>query len=197
MSENKETVNIFLHNQEVRDNVLSGTSPHEKYIILMNDTLQTENRKLVVLVKEFEDRVEEMDSDLGQAETRNNNIKGLLKNFHEMDKWRDELNKLEEKMLVDTQKSIRAFKWKATKHLRILEGLLVLFAGICFECYPLLQFLPILGILLVVVAFQESTLRNLVLPTFEKDKTRVDELRKDITKTIKAQDYIHEFLDQQ
>ena len=197
MSENKETVNIYLHDKDEKERVLKEASPHERYIILMNDTLQTENRQHVIQIKELEDRVEEMDGELGQAETRNSNIKGLLKNFHEMDKWRKEVNEKEAKMLEETQRAIRAFKWKATRHLRVLEAILALFVGMCFEYYPWTQFLPVLGILMIVVSLQESTLQNLVLASFPEEEKRVKELREDITKTVKAQDYIHEFLDSQ
>lgn len=197
MTENKETVNIYLHDKDVKEGVLSGASPHEKYIILMNDMLQAENREYVSQIKELEERVEEMEAELGSTETRNNNIKGLLKNFHEMDKWRRELYKHEKKILNDTQNSVLSFKDRATRHLRVLQAILVLFVGLCFEYFPLFKFLPVLGMVMIIVAFQESTLHNLQLPLFPKEEQRINKLKEDITKTIKAQDYIYEFLDSQ
>jgi hypothetical protein len=197
MTKNKEIVNIYLRDEDVKEEVLTGASPHEKYIILMNDTLQAENREYVILIKELEDRVEEMEEELGSVETRNSNIKCLLKNFHEMDKWRRELSEQEKEMLSCTQSSIHSFKYRATRHLRVLEGILALFIGLCFEYFPRFEFFPVFGIFIVIVAFQESTLQNLQLPSFPKEEKKAKQIREEITKTVKAQDYIHEFLDSQ
>ena len=197
MTENKEIVNIYLHDKDIKEGLLSGASPHEKYIILMNDTLQTENREYLIRVKELENRVEEMETDLGLAEIRNVNIKGLLKNFHEMNKWRKDLSEQEKEILTKTQSSIQSFKYRATRHLRVLEAILVLFVGMCFQYFPITEFLSVLVMLMIIVFFQESILQNLQLPVFPKEEEKAKKLSKEIQKTIKAQDYIHEFLDSQ
>lgn len=196
MNENKEIVNIYL-TDKVKDKILTGTSPYEKYIICINDKLQLENREYLKKIMKLESAVQDMEEELGQIEKRNFNIKGLLKNFHEMDKWRKEISENEEKMLSSTIKNIHSFKYRATRHLRVLEAILIFFTGIYFEYYPLSQFLPVLVMLVIITAFQESTLQNLQLPSCTEEEKIVKKLREEIKKTIKAQDYIHDFLDNQ
>ena len=51
--------------------------------------------------------------------------------------------------------------------------------------------------IMIVVSFQESTLYNLPALQYKEQEDKIEELETDIKKTINAQDYIHEFLDQQ
>ena len=57
----KETVNIFFKTDDVKNEVLKGTSAHEKYIIIQNQTLQQEHRDLCVQIKELELKVKELE----------------------------------------------------------------------------------------------------------------------------------------
>ena len=88
----KDSVNIYLHSQELKDSVLNGSSSYERYIILMNDTLQLENKKNTTMIAELESSIEELNDEIGTSDVRNSNIKGLLKNFHEMNKWYSDLD---------------------------------------------------------------------------------------------------------
>lgn len=197
MSESKETVNIYLHDSDEKKRVLSEASPREKYIILMNDTLQSENRTNMLRLKELENQIEELEGDSERLETSNNNLKGLLKNFHEMDKWRREVNELELKIIKNHKKFINHYKYRATKHLRILQTLMLLFVAVYYEYFSFTQTLPLIVMFLIIASFQESTLYHLRLPIYNVEEKQLEALQTEINRTIKAQDYIHEFLDQQ
>lgn len=195
---NNDTVNIYLNNKDIKDQVLSNSSsPYEKYIILMNDTLQKENRDNVSKIKELEDKIEEMESELGSSEIRNNNIKGLLKNFHEIDKWRREKSDIETEILVKTLISIQKFKKSSEHNFQLLQFFLVTLFTISFYFFSIFQLLDILVISAIIIAFINNSIKNLKLPHFPNKQKRVDEINEEITKTLKAQDYIHEFLDNQ
>ena len=43
---NSENVHIYLKTNKEHDHVLKDATPHEKYIILCNETLQSENKSL-------------------------------------------------------------------------------------------------------------------------------------------------------
>lgn len=195
---NNDTVNIYLNNKDIKDQVLSNSSSsYEKYIILMNDTLQKENRDNVSKIKELEDKIEEMESELGSSEIRNNNIKGLLKNFHEIDKWRREKSDIETEILVKTLISIQKFKKSSEHNFQLLQFFLVTLFTISFYFFSIFQLLDILVISAIIIAFINNSIKNLKLPHFPNKQKRVDEINEEITKTLKAQDYIHEFLDNQ
>jgi hypothetical protein len=192
----KESVNIYLHSPEVKDGVLSGSSSYERYIILMNDSLQLENKKNSSMITELETKVEELEDELGTSEVRNNNIKGLLKNFHEMNKWHSELDLQKSSILSKIQINMTQYKQKATKHVRIFEAALLVVLGLVYENYNIYDFVSMFLLLSIVVSFQESLLLNLQVPVCTDENKRINELKEDILKTTKAQDYIHEFIDQ-
>jgi hypothetical protein len=196
MSNNSETVNIFLPEGKSKE-LIEGANVHESYIILQNNTLHTQNRKLLEQVKVLETRLEELENIEDRADVRNNNLKGLLKNFHEMDKWRKEVEKNLKEIIKNSEMEVEFFRWRATRHLRIFESIVLCFLAICFETLELIPFINILSFAMIVISFQEATLGNIPLLIYEKEENRVKELTNEITKAVKAQDYIHEFLDQQ
>ena len=69
------------------------------------------------------------------------------------------------KLLLQEQKNVldenRLFKQKATKHIRVLELLLFMFLSIVYEQYSRYESMVLSGVIMIVVAFQESMLQNL------------------------------------
>ena len=198
MSDDTEkTVHIYLGKPEEKERVFANASSHEKYIILMNESLQSENRRLTIKITEQTQRVEELEGDEDRAEVRMNNVKGLLKNFNEMHKWDKEVSQKTAAMLSKTRDNVNGFKQKAVRHFYYLQGVLLCFLCLHIEMFSATESLSVGTILAIVVAFQISTLRNLVLPTFPTEEKRIKELLKELKTTLAAQDYIHEFIDQQ
>jgi hypothetical protein len=74
---------------------------------------------------------------------------------------------------------------------------LVTLFTISFYFFSIFQLLDILVISAIIIAFINNSIKNLKLPHFPNKQKRVDEINEEITKTLKAQDYIHEFLDNQ
>ena len=89
-SESKETVNIYL-SEKNRDHVLEGASSESKYIILMNETLQTNDREHVRRIQELSAEVSQLEGDNARMEVGRSYMKGLLKNFLELDKMKQEI----------------------------------------------------------------------------------------------------------
>ena len=201
MSTPNDTLNIYLNNKNIKEEVLSESSPYEKYIILMNDTLQNENRNHITKIKELEDKIEEMETELGSAEIRNNNIKGLLKNFHEIDKWRKEKSDIETEIIVKTWMNTRNFKKNTDHDSQLLLIFIILihafywyFSSFYYSFCLLLNF----GLMIIILkSYIEKLNKTLKLSNFSNKLKRIDEINEEITNTLKAQDYIHEFLDNQ
>lgn len=191
-----DRVNIFLGNDSVKNEILTGASPQEKYIILTNDTLQAENRQHVDRVKELESQVEDLEGDIERMEKGKACLKGMLNNFNEMNKMKTNVAKIETEIRQDTTNHISLFKHKATKQLRMLEAFMVCVLGICYEwnfgnCYILA------GVMMIFIADAESTIANLTIPTFSDKENKLNELQSEIKEADKAQDYIHELIESQ
>ena len=193
MSEPQEHVNIFLTTTAQKDKVLAGATPQENYIILMNDTLQAEQRTLTKQIQELEVTIDELETDNDRMEKGRTYMKGLLKNFNELGKYRKEVIQNQDKLLETIPKDLKLFKHRATKHLRILQSILIGFMGVWYETHFLLDFVSIFAVLVLIVAFQESTLWNVPMPKIQNNITNI---KKEIIELEKGQDYIHELVDQ-
>ena len=105
-------------------------------------------------------------------------MKGILKNFNEITKSCKEVNKYKQIIMDNTQKEFKIFQVGATKHLRVLESGLFIFLGIWYEYHSRIDFLLILSVILVIAAFQESTLLNLNFHSLKKKKIRLCDWKK-------------------
>lgn len=187
---------LYIKSASSESFVLAGASPQERYIILMNETLQQQNQEYMIKIKEMEEHVEEIDVSLGKAEMRAGNLKGLLKNFHAMDSQLREIGKNEGNIIEITRSSVKDFKSKAKRHLRYLQTLMVAFTAFCYEFFGFSTCLPVLCMMILIAVFQESTLAALLIPVCEEQERVCKDLKDKIKKTVKSQDYIYEFLDE-
>jgi hypothetical protein len=197
-SEQEECVHIYLRSDGDADSkVIKGASPHERYIIMMNDSLQKRNEKQISTIKELEAQVAALEEETDSYDSRRNYIKGLLKNFHEMHKWNEEIATLEQKMKKDVQTYVKFYKSRAAWHSRVLHAMFIVIMGLAWEFTDVWDVTMLGSILAVVVAFQYSMLQNLILPTFPVQQGKVKKLTTEKNKVSKAQDYIHEFIESQ
>ena len=193
MSEIQENVTIFLTTKDRKNKVLSSSTPQENYIILMNDILQSEQRSLTNKIQELNVKIDELESDNDRMEKGRTYMKGLLKNFNELGKYREQIIKNQDNILENIPKDLQIFKCRAIKHLRILQSILLGFMCIWYETHSLLDFISIFFLLITIAAFQESTIWN--MPITNKGDNNID-IKNEIVELEKGQDYIHELIDQ-
>ena len=196
MTDHKEALRIFLKSDD-KTGASSIVSQHEQYIILMNDSLQQKNESSLVQVKELELRIEELENEGDRSDSSRNYLKGLLKNFHEMHKWNEDLIKIEMDMQRDTRLVINKYKNKAIWHLRIMHSLFIVLIGLVWEYYSSSDFTSVMLVFMIIAAFQTSLIGNLNLPEFPAKEKRIQTLTAEKKKVTKAQDYIYEFIDAQ
>lgn len=196
ISEEKEGIHIYVKEGE-KDPLLAKASVHERYIILMNDTLHQQNKEAESKISALESQVEELENQSDRDDKRRNYIKGLLKNFHELHKWNEELYQLESKMRKGARTTIYLYKGRASWHLRLLLVIFTILVGISYEFHEFWVTVQLGSLLLIVASFQISMLKNLILPTFPELEKKVEEIQVLKKKVLVAQDYIHEFIDQQ
>lgn len=194
----EEGVHIYLKSDgKTEAKVLEGASVHERYIILMNDSLQQRSEKDLCKIKELEARVSELEDEGDRADTRRNYVKSLLKNFHEMHKMNEKLAIFEASMKKETQDFVKAYKARASWHLRILHAMFVVVLGMGWEFTEVGNVVVLACILTTMVAFHRSLLQNLRLPLFAEREEKVRTINNEKKKILDAQDYIHEFIDSQ
>jgi hypothetical protein len=197
MEEIKETVNIYLKSDSDKKNVLSGASSHSKYIILMNETLQVENREMRTNIIEFENKLKESEEEEDRHDISKRYIKGLLKNLVEMEKMRSETAKLEKEIGKSALACHVLFKAKAIKHLRMLEAILFIVFGFIHEIEFLTnkQFCLYFITVIFVVAFVENMIKAMIFPSNHDKNIRIDIINLEIKKITDAQDYLSEYID--
>ena len=196
MTEQQETVNIYL-NKDNKEKVLSGASSHSRYIILMNETLQTNNRELTSQVKELETKNDELENDSDKSEIAKRYMTGLLKNFVEIDKMRVNIVKINDEIMVANNDVNKKFISKADKHFRFLCGMMIVILGFIWEVKYLSvdQFSLVFSLVFMLVSFCRSLMMNVPTLKVGEKEMKIKEIEIDIKKITDAQDFIHEYID--
>jgi len=189
-----DRVNIFLGNDSVKNDILSGASPQEKYIILINDTLQAENKQYFERIKELENQVEDLEGDIERMEKGKACLKGMLNNFNEMNKLSKQIVKIEKEMRCDTVDYINQNKKTFHELLRIAE--VVFFSIILITYYFNINTTYFITPLAILCFFNlEANITTIQPPPFPDKEARLKELAKEMIEASKAQDYIHELIE--
>jgi hypothetical protein len=142
---------------------ISGASSSERYIILMNNTLQELNKEHLLTIKKMEINLEELYESLSKSESRVENLNGLLTDLHQTEANLRELCEKDAKVIETTRAELRNYKIKAKTHLRYLQIIMIVFSSFYYEFYGFNTFAPIAMMLIVIAAFQESTLDGMII----------------------------------
>ena len=197
MTESTENIHIYLNSKEKKDDVLQTATPQEKYIILMNDNLNYKNKELEGHINDLESQIEIFEEDTNSMEKDITYMKGLLKNFYKIHDWYKTITEKQENIITNIEFDFKKFKYKATKHLKYLQTIMIIFLAIWYEYHKFIDFFPILSMFVLIAAFQESTLWNLIFVEYIEDKNTISSLMEEINKANSAQDYIHILIDEQ
>jgi hypothetical protein len=137
---------------------ISGASPSERYIILMNNNLQEQNQENLLTIKKMENNLDKLYESLSKSESRVENLNGLLTDLHKTEGNLRELSEKDAKVIETTRTELRNYKIKAKTHLRYLQIIMIIFSSFYYEFYGFNTFAPVAMMLMVIAAFQESTL---------------------------------------
>jgi site-specific recombinase XerD len=138
MYEHPENINIYLKNANAKKKILGNdTGSYERYIILMNDTLQSQNQENIKNIQIMETRIEELDEELLNLERKNEYIKSLLKNFHEMSKSWKNIGENRLTIIQNTRNTFLINKQISVKNIRYLETIMTFFIAFLCKFYSL------------------------------------------------------------
>ena len=188
-----ELINIYLNNQEIKSTILNDVTAERRYIILQNDTLQAENRNLNNRIHDLENQIEELETDSAKMERSATYIKGMLKNFVEVDKLYKIVDKENTQLQSKMTKIYIDMKSLLFTNLIIYKVISMLIFSICF-CIGNPSIFFILDNLLCLYIFYEYNSkfkRNTNLS--ESENTM--EIREKIKDIHKSQDYIVDLID--
>jgi hypothetical protein len=198
----KESVHIYLNSAAATEKVFgtgdaSASKEAENYIILQNDTLQAEDRKLRYEAKANEMRIEELEEDADRTDKGRVYMKGLLKNLVELDKLRKKHSSISKSLFDQQAKHIVDVKRDSYKELLGLGViLLVVFTAFLFSGNWSTAFL--FGILSVGdIMSKNFILSKISAPTgkYKGDIIELNGLNTQIKIITDAQDFVHEYMD--
>lgn len=182
----KETVNnIYLNSETVKNKVFKDSTPQTRYIILMNDTLQSENRNLNNRIAELEMKQNEMDEEADKNDTSKRYIKGLLKNLVELEKMRDEISKISKNITHNIKNSYN----KLLNIVTIIIMIIILSPIIYFNYYQLFS------IITLIFYFVKNKLKITICPEFYDENKKINEIEIEIKKIKDTQDFLSEYID--
>jgi hypothetical protein len=193
-----ENVNIFFKNDQDRESLNKTASPYEKYIILMNETLQMENREHLALNKKIEAELAESQEENDKLDTSCRYMRGLLKNLVELEKLKSTTCTALTKINSSYETKFCKDKINIGKYAMMYEIIMVILLAGLLQVY----FLDFYQFLLLVIFMTGNSffvrtvfVKKFDLPTCANEKAEITETNAKIKKLKDGTDYLHEYID--
>lgn len=194
---NKETLNIYLNNDGIKNDILTNSSPYEKYIIHMNDTLQSENKTLQENNHSLETRITELENENESFDNSKRYTRGLLKNLVELDKLKTKVVSNNKIMYQGINKYIKTYIDTNKYMFRILETVLTVIMAIIYhiQIFDVIQFLIFFSTICCPVIFVEIMFNKFKLPNYSTELALIHKSLEEIEKINDSQDFLNEYID--
>jgi len=176
-----------------------------KYIISLNEKLLTENITLRSTISEKDTEMNTIETELGQRETQVTYMRGLLKNFVEMNEIRRDLNRETSLLLADQLTLASRVETQCKKHASYDSYFLLTTMLLYIMCMGGLSLyvLP----LLFTIDYALRTWRINAFSILNEYKEKIDTRKKtregtqkkkseDLEKIVKGCDFLNEYIDQ-
>ena len=187
-----ESINIYMRNEEQKASIMNDLSAERKYIILQNDTLQSENREYSKRIKELENELEELEIDSGKHEKSITYIKGMLKNFVEVDRLYKKIEIEQIELQSKINKNNESKKYASLTELIKYKVISIVIFMICFYFGTYFTFFALDKFLFIYILYEYNKslkMNTIVIPVV------IEEARHKINEIHKAQDYITDLID--
>jgi len=194
---NNKDVNIYFNNDKNRDNTLKDSTPYERYIILMNETLQSENRKLSSDIHELEKKINQIEEENENYDESKRYTRGLLKNLVEMEKMHSQISAKYKLMFLDTKNYVNKYFNKYVYYFRVMECILFCLSAIIYHNNILdgIQFLLFFTFFISPIIFTEMFFNKFNLPVYKNDIEMIKETEEKIKKINDSQDFLSDYID--
>ena len=204
MQTKKEKVEyrFYINRNETQEN--TEDQAYKSYVIEQNNVLHNENLRLRKEVVESNNKIDELEEQDDFNTKRSSNIKGVLKNLHEIDKLRKEyIDKLRKEYIKLDNNVIREqniiykhnnYHFKKIEYFFYMYSVLNIIMNIFYMNYISMLFITCWSSVTYIcyVYFNKyiKIYQNQSNYNLERNKINYE-----IDKILKAQDYIHEFID--
>ena len=195
-SDNKEEYRFYFNKTESEPEK-TNDEIYKLYIIEQNNVLHKENLQLREEVIELKNSLELSEEQDDFNTKRSSNLKGMIKNFHEIDKYRLDYVDISEKIIKEQNKINK-------QYLKLLKEYAIVFSSvvITLSVFSLIFFSLLTSLYFILFgcgAFFMIYICMKHYPTynFHNEYILRSNLYKKIDEIMKAQDYIHEFIDSQ
>ena len=198
-SETSHTEYKFYMDSAKKNKILEDANPHEKYVILQNESLHNELGKLQSEIKRLELSVEELEEDNSRMEKSKGYTKNLLKNFAELDclniKFRQESDKYYSQIKIRQNKFIK----RVIECIWLFNVIMTIYLGISFYySNSMFSFGYKLGVYISFIFVSTESLINIPKRLEFKLINKTDNVRtitEDIKKINECYDFINEYID--
>lgn len=199
-STKKETINIFLKNNDNttdKNDILKDSTPYERYIIQMNETLQIDNRNLVKEVNDLEKKNNELEEENESYDTSKRYTRGLLKNLVELEKLHSQITFNTKFILLENDKYIKNFYNNQKYYFRLLEYFYIIFFSFTFNLnlFTYLQFFIFSISIGSVFIYNEYMFYIFNIPDFNLERQKIKDVEQEIKKINDSQDFLNDYID--
>jgi hypothetical protein len=177
-----------IENIESETRITSDISMSESYIILMNNALQERNKQFIIKMKDIEEQ-------LSKTNEKTNNMKKLLKIYEDIESALKDICENKSKIINYTRSSVKDYTNKSKNHLKYLQTLMIVFTVFFYDFFSFNSTISVVIMMIIIYAFQESSVSALKLPLCEDQENSCIELKNKIKKCIKSQEYIYTLLE--
>lgn len=194
---NNKDVNIFFTNDNAKDNTLKDSTPYERYIILINETLQAENRKLSSEIHELEKNVGQLEEENESYDNSKRYTRGLLKNLVELEKMHSQISAKHKLMFLDSKDYIQKYFKKYIYFFRILECIMICLSAVIYHnnVFDTIQFSLFSIFFIFPLVFTETIFSKFDLPKYINDIEVIKEIEDKIKKIRDSQDFLSDYID--
>ena len=199
-STKKETINIFLKNNDNttdKNDILKDSTPYERYIIQMNETLQIDNRNLVKEVNDLEKKNNDLEEENESYDTSKRYTRGLLKNLVELEKLHSQITFNTKFILLENDKYIKNFYNNQKYYFRLLEYFYIIFFSFTFNLnlFTYLQFFIFSISIGSVFIYNEYMFYIFNIPDFNLERQKIKDVEQEIKKINDSQDFLNDYID--
>jgi hypothetical protein len=188
-----ENVNIYMKNDSIKENILKDSSSYERYIILMNESLQNENKELNTTIKNLEKQIADYEEEVDKYDVSKRYTKGLLKNLVELERLRTKISENNEKMYSDIKDDCNKTFKNNKFYLRLYELITLVICSVLFEInfLDLFQFILFMNFIIInFYAFEKINIKIKNVKCLENDELYIK-----IKKINDSQDFLNDYID--
>ena len=197
MDKLNKDVNIFFSNDNTKDNTLKDSTPYERYIILINETLQAENRKLSSEIHELEKNIGQLEEENESYDNSKRYTRGLLKNLVELEKMHSQISVKHKLMFLDSKDYIQTYFKKYIYLFRLLESIMICLSAIIYHnnVFDTIQFSLFSIFFIFPLIFTEMIFSKFDSPKYINDFEIIKEIEDKIKKIRDSQDFLSDYID--